>query len=71
MYIDFARLRPGIGDQIEGEHIKLSAEFSVHTAKEDGMFNVVSKCAYGNTPDLVKANETWQKRRYYAQRECY
>ena len=62
MYIDFARLRPGIGDQIEGEHIKLSAEFSVHTAKEDGMFNVVSKCAYGNTPDLVKANETWQKK---------
>lgn len=62
MYIDFARLRPGIGDQIQGEHIKLSAEFSVHTAKEDGMFNVVSKCAYGNTPDLIKANDIWQKK---------
>lgn len=62
MYIDFARLRPGIGDQIEGEQIKLTAEFSVHTAKEDGMFNVVSKCAYGNTPDLVKANDIWQKK---------
>lgn len=62
MYIDFARLRPGIGDQVPGEHIKLSAEFSVHTAKEDGMFNVVSKCAYGNTPDLAKANEIWLKK---------
>jgi len=62
MYIDFARLRPGIGDQVSGEHIKLFAEFSVHTAKEDGMFNVVSKCSYGNTPDLVKANEIWLKK---------
>uniref|UniRef100_A0A6C0IMU0 DNA-directed RNA polymerase RpoA/D/Rpb3-type domain-containing protein n=1 Tax=viral metagenome TaxID=1070528 RepID=A0A6C0IMU0_9ZZZZ len=62
MYIDFGRLRPGIGDQIPGEHIKLTAEFSVHAAKEDGMFNVASKCAYGNTPDLVKANEVWQKK---------
>lgn len=62
MYIDFARLRPGIGDQVSGEHIKLSAEFSVHTAKEDGMFNVVSKCSYGNTPDLAKANEIWLKK---------
>jgi len=62
MYIDFARLRPGIGDQIKGEHIKLNAEFSVHTANEDGMFNVASKCSYGNTPDLVKANEIWQKK---------
>ena len=62
MYIDFARLRPGIGDQIPGEHIKFNAEFSVHSAKEDGMFNVASKCAYGNTPDLVKANEVWQKK---------
>ena len=62
MYIDFARLRPGIGDQIQGEHIKLSADFSVHTAKEDGMFNVTSKCSYGNTPDLGKANDIWQQK---------
>ena len=62
MYIDFARLRPGIGDQIPGEHIKLSAEFSIHTAKEDGMFNAVSKCSYGNTPDLVQANTIWLKK---------
>ena len=26
------------------------------------MFNVASKCSYGNTPDLVKANEVWQKK---------
>ena len=62
MYIDFMRLRPGISEQIPGEQIKLTAEFSVHTAKEDGMFNVASKCSYGNTPDLVKANDVWQKK---------
>lgn len=30
-YIDFVRLRPKISDSIPGEHIKLSAEFSVST----------------------------------------
>ena len=59
MYIDFARLRPRIGDTIPGEHIKLTAEFSVHTAKENGMFNVVSKCSYGNTIDATKVREIW------------
>jgi len=60
-YIDFARLRPKIGDNIPGEQLKLTCEFSVHTAKENSMFNVVSKCSYGNTPDMVKIDETWQE----------
>jgi len=59
MFIDFARLRPKIGDNIPGEQLKLTAEFSVHTAKDNSMFNVVSKCAYGNTIDVVKANSIW------------
>lgn len=59
MFIDFARLRPMISESIPGEHIKLTAEFSVHTAKDSSMFNVVSICAYGNTPDLIKAKQIW------------
>jgi DNA-directed RNA polymerase alpha subunit/DNA-directed RNA polymerase subunit L len=60
-YIDFARIRPRIGDTIPGEHIKLTAEFSVHTAKDNSMFNVVSKCSYGNTPDMKKVDEVWDE----------
>lgn len=58
-YIDFVRLRPRIGNSIPGEHIKLTAEFSTHTARENSMFNVVSKCSYGNTVDVTKANSIW------------
>lgn len=61
MYIDFARLRPRIGDTIPGEQLKISAEFSIHTAKENSMYNVVCKCAYGNTIDVEKANSIWQE----------
>uniref|UniRef100_A0A6C0I5K1 DNA-directed RNA polymerase RpoA/D/Rpb3-type domain-containing protein n=1 Tax=viral metagenome TaxID=1070528 RepID=A0A6C0I5K1_9ZZZZ len=59
MFIDFARIRPKIGDSIPGEHIKLTAEFSVHTAKDNSMFNVVSKCSYGNTVDQRAAEGVW------------
>jgi len=58
-FIDFARLRPRIGDSIPGEHIKLTCEFSLHTASENSMFNVVSKCSYGNTPDLDRIHLVW------------
>jgi len=60
-YIDFLRLRPKIGDSIPGEHIKLTCEFTVNKASTNGMFNIVSKCAYGNTPDLVKIDEKWDE----------
>ena len=58
-YIDFARLRPKVGNDIRGEHLSLVADFSVATAKDDSMFNVVSKCAYGNTMDPTKASSVW------------
>jgi DNA-directed RNA polymerase subunit L len=58
-YIDFVRLMPKINDTIPGEQLKLTAEFSVSSARVNSMFNVVSKCAYGNTLDLVKINEKW------------
>jgi len=60
-YIDFVRLRPKMGN-IPGEEIKLTADFSVHTAKEDGGFNVASKCSYGNTVDIEKANSVWTEK---------
>ena len=45
-YIDFVRLRPKISDTIPGEKIKLVSEFSVGTARENGMFSIVSKSSY-------------------------
>ena len=60
-YIDFARLRPKISNSIPGEEIHLKCEFSISNAKENSMFNVVSKCAYGNTVDIEKANAEWEK----------
>lgn len=61
-YIDFVRLRPKISDTIPGEQLKLVADFSIGTAKENGMFNVVSKCSYGNTPDMTKIDKVWGER---------
>ena len=66
-FIDFARLRPKISDEIPGEKINLTCEFSVSSAKVDGMFNAVSTCAYGFTIDTVaqdtlleKLKQTWK-----------
>lgn len=60
-YIDFVRLRPRLGDTIPGEKIHLTCEFAVANAKINAMFNVVSKCSYGNTPDITKAKERWEQ----------
>ena len=66
-FIDFVRLRPKISDELPGEKINLTCELSVGTAKEDGMFNVVSTCSYGFTVDSVaqeakleKLKQTWK-----------
>jgi DNA-directed RNA polymerase subunit L len=66
-FIDFVRLRPKISDDIPGEKIKLTCEFSIGTAKEDSMFNVTGTCSYGYTPDpeqikdeLSKRQQTWK-----------
>jgi DNA-directed RNA polymerase alpha subunit len=66
-YIDFVRLRPRISDEIPGEQLHLTCEFSIGTAKEDGMFNVVSTCSYGFTVDedakqsvLAKKQQDWK-----------
>jgi DNA-directed RNA polymerase alpha subunit len=57
--IDFLRLRPNIGPTIPGEAIHLTAEFSVSTAKENGMFNAVSTCSYHNVLDENKKKNKW------------
>ena len=66
-FIDFVRLRPRISDEIPGEKIQLTSELSIGTAKEDGMFNVVSTCSYGFTIDqdkqdteLAKKIQSWR-----------
>jgi len=58
-YIDFLRLLPGVGKTIPGEHIKLKADFSVCTAKENGMFNAATICTYHNTIDTDKRDKAW------------
>jgi DNA-directed RNA polymerase subunit L len=60
-YIDLARLRPKISDSVPGEELYLTSEFSISSAKESSMFNSVSKCSYGNTPDLDKINKLWDE----------
>jgi DNA-directed RNA polymerase alpha subunit len=57
--IIFARLRPRISDTIPGEHIKLLAELSIHTAEESSAFAVACTSAYSNTIDRVKSDNAW------------
>ena len=66
-FIDFVRLRPKISDEIPGESIHLTCDFSIGTAKEDGAFNAVSTCSYKCTVDdvaqeaiLEKNKRTWK-----------
>lgn len=60
-YIDIVRIRPPLGDNIPGEHLKLNARFDIGTAGEDGAFNVVSTCSYACATDPVKINQEWTK----------
>lgn len=62
-YIDFLRLRPKFSDEIPGERIKLSCEFSIGTAGEDATFNVVGTCSYGFTVDEVSSAEQLEIRK--------
>lgn len=61
-FIDFVRLRPKLSDELPGEKIHLTSEFSIASAKEDGCFNVVSTCSYGMTPDDVSINSQLVKK---------
>ena len=61
-YIDLLRLRPKLSDDIGGEEINLECKFSISNSKDDGMFNVVSCCAFGNTPDQLLINKKWNEK---------
>jgi DNA-directed RNA polymerase subunit L len=60
-FIDFVRLRPKISEELPGEKIHLTCELSIGTAKEDGMFNVVSTASYGYTVDTLAQEATLEK----------
>ena len=60
-FIDFARLRPKISEQIPGEKLQFTCEFSIATSKENSMYSVVSTCSYGYTIDKVKMEEELAK----------
>jgi DNA-directed RNA polymerase subunit L len=62
-YIDFLRLRPRMSDEIPGERIKLTCEFSLSSARDDSMFNVTGTCSYGCTPDYEKMEEQLEIRK--------
>ncbi len=50
-YILFCRLKPKLSNEIPGENLNVKADLGIGTPKENGSYNVVSTCAYGNTPD--------------------
>jgi DNA-directed RNA polymerase subunit L len=62
-YIDFLRLRPKLTDEIPGERIKLTCEFSIGTSREDSSFNVTGTCSYGFTPNPEKIEEQLEIRK--------
>ena len=59
-YIDLLRLRPKLASNMDKEQLHLEAKFSISNAKNDGTFNVVSICSYGNTLDQVKIKDAWE-----------
>ena len=58
-YILIARLIPRLTQFVEGERLALIAEIGVGTARMDGMYNVVSTCAYCATPNVEEADKVW------------
>ena len=50
-YIIITRLRPRLSTDTNGEHIAFTSKLSFVDATENSMFNIVSTCCYGNTPD--------------------
>jgi DNA-directed RNA polymerase alpha subunit len=66
-HIDFVRLKAKLAEELQGKSIHLTCEFDIGTAKEDGVYNVVSTCSYGNTIDepaqeanLAKLKQKWK-----------
>jgi len=60
-YIEFAHLRPTLGDTIPGGALVFTCDFKVSMAKENAAYNVVSKCTSFNTIDEQKVKDEWIK----------
>ena len=56
-FIIITRLRPRLSVDVSGEHITFTSTLSYVDVSENSMFNVVSTCSYGNTPDHGKIAE--------------
>jgi DNA-directed RNA polymerase subunit L len=52
-FIDFVRLKPKAAEELQPKKINLTCDFDIGMAKEDGAYNAVSTCSYGNTIDDV------------------
>jgi DNA-directed RNA polymerase subunit L len=61
-YIEFLRLRPALGSNLQGEEIDLTCKFSISSAKENAAYNQTSTCFYKNTVDAVAANDVWNQK---------
>ena len=61
-YIELIRLKPSISSDTEGEELDLKCKLTVSTAKENGMYNVVSTCAYGNSIDIEESDKQWENK---------
>ena len=66
-FIDFVRLKPKAAEELQAKKIHLTCEFDKGTAKEDGAYNAVSTCSYGNTIDdaaqeakLAQLKQKWK-----------
>ena len=68
-YILIARLIPRLTQFVEGERLALTAEIGVGTSRMDGMYNVVSTCAYCATPNVEEADKVWAERAKLLERE--
>jgi DNA-directed RNA polymerase subunit L len=64
-FIDFLRLRPKISEEIPGEKIHLTCEFSISNARDNGMYNVVSTCSYKFTVDDAAMEKELSKKKHY------
>jgi len=68
-YIDFARFRPKLSEDIEGEKLSLTCLFDIGMAKENGAFNVASTCSYAATLDPVAITDIWNDKRKELEKE--
>lgn len=61
--IIITKLYPRLSDHsnIPGEELHLECPMSLCKAMESGVYNVVSICSYGNTPDEVKQKTEWER----------